>query len=147
MLTLIVFLAVIALSAAVVVRIVLGEEPKPATPPRQSPRRSPSRHPEEAPAAAPSDVEPASAPSDPVPAAPRRPAEPAPAPAPAPAPGSARPVADDRPPLRQAPAPARHPVRSAVVLVVLLTTVGALLALAVAVALGLLVTGVRAGVG
>ncbi|MDP8987669.1 MAG: hypothetical protein M3N11_04900 [Actinomycetota bacterium] len=108
MFTLIVCLAVVALSAAVVLRIVAGEETQPATPPQPPRGRPSSPGPQEA----------------------------------------AAPAANHHwAPTRPASAPARHRVRSAVLLVLLLATVGALLALAVAVALRLLVMGVRAGVG
>jgi uncharacterized membrane protein len=165
--TLIVSLAVIALSAAVVLRIVLGEEPQPATrPPRATgqPRsdRPPAPGPgESTPTAAatspvavpaepfPADV-PVAVPAEPSPSglpvtAPAPPAE-AKTPATA-APATGSPVADDRPRARPRRPPARHPVRSGVLLVLLLTAVGCLLALVVAVVLGLLVTAMRAGLG
>lgn len=105
MFTLIVCLAVVALSGAVVLRVVLGEEAQPATPPRP-PQGRPSPVRQEAPAAR-----------------------------------------QQAAPTLPAAAPARHRVRSAVVLVFLLTTVGSVLALVVAVTLSVLVTGVRAGLG
>lgn len=178
--TLIVSLAVIALSAAVVLRIVLGEEPQPATrPPRGTgqPRshRPPAPGPAQgtptaaatSPVAVPAEPSPADVPvaasAEPSPSglpvtAPAPPAEaglPVTAPAPpaeakTPAtavPATGRPVPDDRPRARPRRPPARHPVRSGVLLVLLLTAVGCLLALVVAVALGVLVTAMRAGLG
>ncbi|HEV2766619.1 MAG TPA: hypothetical protein VGV63_02790 [Acidimicrobiales bacterium] len=115
MITLIVCLAVVALSGAVVL-LVVREEPQPATPPPGPQVQSPS--PEEE--AAPEEEEAAAEET----AAARQP----------------------RASIRRV-APPRHPVRSAVLLVFLLATVGALLALAIAVAVGLLVMAMRAGVG
>lgn len=131
-LTLIVVLTVIAVSGAVVLVIVLGDETKPATPETGSRPRPPSPD---------VDVQPAS-----VPAGTRlQPGPPAGARAPAPV----RPnrVGVLLPGAGRARAPALSRVRSAVLLVVLLTSVGSLLAVVVGAALVLLVMGVRSGVG
>ena len=109
--SLIISLAVVALSGAVVIFIVLREENQPATSPPGPKLQLPEPEPEQAPP----------------------PATPAPRPR--------------RATVRSAAPPARHRVRSAVLLVFLLATVGALLALIIAVALGLLVMAMRAGVG
>ncbi len=100
-----------------VVLLVVREEPQPATPPPGSQVQSPSPEQE-----APEQEAPAQE---------------------APAPAAGQPRAS----MRSVAPPTRHPIRSAVLLVFLLATVGALLALAVAVALGLLVLAMRAGVG
>ncbi|MBW3576057.1 MAG: hypothetical protein KY450_14705 [Actinobacteria bacterium] len=117
MFSLVISLAVVALSGAVVL-LVVREEPQPATPSPGSLVQSPSPEQEEA-------------------AQEEAPAEEEAAPA------AGRPRAS----IRSVPPPTRHPIRSAVLLVLLLATVGALLALVVAVALGLLVMAMRAGVG